>query len=358
MSAADREAAWQRLREASLVEGETPAPGAHSSPWYVRAMLGIAGWIGAMFLLGFIATGLVMIIKNNTAAIVVGAIFCAAAFAIFRFARENVFATQFALAVSLAGQALFVFGIASDMKTEGTGFALTIFILEGALAVAVPNFIHRVMTTYAATMALSWMLGTFGAWALAPVIPAVGIALIWLDESLWVRRASIWTPIGYGLVLGMLTMSAMLMWWGYGGFLFPELRRASPLVGPWFSRIVVAGLLVFAVVRLLKREGVEAGSQAGMFALALASVIALASLLASGVASALLLILLGFATANRILLGFGFVALAGFLSNYYYRLEYTLLVKSVVLMGLGAGILGARAVLDRMLGAEGEGADA
>jgi hypothetical protein len=359
VSVADREAAWQRLREASLVEGEIPAPGAHSSPWYVRAMLGIAGWIGAMFLLGFIAVGLVAIIKSNTAAIVVGAVFCAAAFAIFRFARDNVFATQFALAVSLAGQALFIFGIASDVKTiEGTGFAATIFVLEAALAVAVPNFIHRVMTTFAATMALAWMLGTFGAWTLTPVIPALGIAIIWLDESLWARRASTWAPIGYGLVLGMLMTSAMLTWWGQGGFLFPELRRVSAVSAPWFSRVVIAALLVFAVVRLLQRERVELGSKPGMFALVLVAVIAAASLLAPGVASALLLILLGFATANRILLALGFVAFAGFLSNYYYRLDSTLLVKSMVLMGLGAGILGARVALDRMLGPGKEGADA
>lgn len=359
MSAVDRNAAWQRLRDASLVEGEIPPPGAHSSPWYVRAMLGIAGWMGAMFLLFFIGMALAWIVKSNTAAIVVGAIFCAAAFALFRFGKENVFATQFALAVSLAGQVLFIFGIASDMKTvEGTGFPLTIFVLEAALAVAVPNFIHRVMTTFAAMMALAWMLGTFGAWTLTPVIPALGVAIIWLDESLWARRASTWAPIGYGLVLGLLLTSAMLTWWGQGGFFFQELHRVSPIGAPWFSRVVIAGLLVFAVVRLLQREGVELGSKPGTFALALASVIALASLLAPGVASALLLILLGFATANRILLALGFIAFAGFLSNYYYRLDSTLLVKSMVLMGLGAGILGARVALDRMLGPEQEGVDA
>jgi hypothetical protein len=358
VSVADREAAWQRLREASLVEGEMPPPGAHSSPWYVRAMLGIAGWIGAWFLLGFIAFGLVAIVKNATAAIVVGAVFCAAAFAIFRFARENVFATQFALAVSLAGQGLFIFGIAQDVKPESQGFAFTIFLLEAALAVAVPNFIHRVMTTFAATMALAWVLGSFGAWTLTPVIPALGIAMIWLDESLWVRRASTWAPIGYGLVLGMLMTSAILTWWGQGGFPFPELRRVSAMSAPWFSRVAIAALLVFAVVRLLQRERVAPGSKPGTFALALAAVIALASLLAPGVASALLLILLGFATANRILLALGFVAFAGFLSNYYYRLDSTLLVKSMVLMGLGAGILVARAALDRLLGPQEEGANA
>jgi hypothetical protein len=357
-AAAEREAAWQRLREASLVEGEIPPPGAHASPWYVRAMLGIAAWIGAWFLLGFVALGLAVVVRSATVAIVVGALCCAAAFAIFRAARENVFFTQFALVVSLAGQGLLIFGIAGDVKPDGQGFALTIFVLEAALAVAIPNFVHRVLTTFAAMMALSWVLRGMGAWTLAPVIPAVGIAVIWLNESLWVRRASVWAPIGYGLVLSLLTMSTLLMWWGHMDLLGLGFGHAKPLGAPWLGRAIIAGLLVWAVVDLLRRESADLGSRSGTLALVLGAAIALLSLLAPGVSSALLLILLGFATNNRVLLGLGFIAFAGFLSNYYYRLDSTLLVKSMVLMGLGAGILGARAALDHLLGTEEEGADA
>ena len=53
MSNGDSAAAWAQLKEAGLVEGEQPQAADVTTPWYVQAMLGIAGWIGAMFLLYF-----------------------------------------------------------------------------------------------------------------------------------------------------------------------------------------------------------------------------------------------------------------------------------------------------------------
>ena len=49
-----REDVWRRLREASLVEGDMPPASEQHTPWFVRVMLGAAGWIGALFLFGFV----------------------------------------------------------------------------------------------------------------------------------------------------------------------------------------------------------------------------------------------------------------------------------------------------------------
>jgi hypothetical protein len=49
MSTMSRETLWARLRQASLVDGELPDPGEARVPWFVRVMMGIAGWIGALF---------------------------------------------------------------------------------------------------------------------------------------------------------------------------------------------------------------------------------------------------------------------------------------------------------------------
>ena len=54
MSASDRTALWDRLDAAGLVEGAAPSAAADAVPWYVRAMVGIAGWIAACFLLAFV----------------------------------------------------------------------------------------------------------------------------------------------------------------------------------------------------------------------------------------------------------------------------------------------------------------
>ena len=57
MSATPRDALWAQLRDGGLVEGDLPEVGDARAPWFVRVMLGIAGWIGALFLLGFVGAG-------------------------------------------------------------------------------------------------------------------------------------------------------------------------------------------------------------------------------------------------------------------------------------------------------------
>ena len=57
-------ALWARLSADGLVEGEMPEPGRPASPWYVRTMLGIAGWIGALFLLAFLGAAFSLLVDD------------------------------------------------------------------------------------------------------------------------------------------------------------------------------------------------------------------------------------------------------------------------------------------------------
>src|SRR5262245_53549352 len=108
---ANRDVLWQQLSEAGLVQGDLPARVESPSPWFIRLMLGVAGWIGALFILGFVGAGLAFVFRNEAAALVVGLLCCAAAYAIFLSARRSELATQFGLAVSLAGQMMVIYGI-------------------------------------------------------------------------------------------------------------------------------------------------------------------------------------------------------------------------------------------------------
>ena len=77
-------ALWDRLSAEGLVEGEMPEPERSASPWYVRVMLGIAGWIGALFLIAFVGAAFAFIMKDAASPPLVGAACCAGAFALFR----------------------------------------------------------------------------------------------------------------------------------------------------------------------------------------------------------------------------------------------------------------------------------
>src|SRR5699024_1770628 len=103
-----------------LVIGERPEPEPAGSPWFVRLMLGIAGWIGALFLLGFVGATLNFILDDGPSAMVAGVACCGAAYAMFRGLDGNDAAEQFALALSLAGQGLIIAGLG---ETFGWGDA-------------------------------------------------------------------------------------------------------------------------------------------------------------------------------------------------------------------------------------------
>ena len=79
MSAIEEQTLWLRLQAAGLVAGEPPPADAASAPWFVRAMLGVAGWIGAVFLLMFVGLGFRFVMESAVTMFVLGLAACAAA---------------------------------------------------------------------------------------------------------------------------------------------------------------------------------------------------------------------------------------------------------------------------------------
>ena len=143
------------------IQRPMPATGEKHTPWYVRVMLGVAGLIAAVFLLGFIGVGVAFVIKSQTASIAVGLMVITASYAIFRLAPRNDFSTMFALAVSLAGQALVIFGLfgvfaSGHEKSFPWG---TVALFEAALALVIPNFTHRAISAFGAGAAFGFACG-------------------------------------------------------------------------------------------------------------------------------------------------------------------------------------------------------
>ena len=347
MSAA-REALWKRLREAALVQGDVPPRSEQASPWYVRVMLGIAGWIGAFFLLSFVGVALAFVTRSATAQLAVGALACAAATMLFRAAARSDFFAQFALAVSLAGQVLMAIGVGELLhpwERSWQPVAALIAIQQAVLFLLVPNFIHRVWTawsaSYAALMALGEAFIHF-----APALAAAAFIGVWLREFQHPRQASLLRAAGYGLAITTLlcaVLSASLtqaLIWG-AGFDASGARQAW-----WWVNGVAAGAVLWVgVIALLRREGLPLGSGPARSALAGALVIAAASLKAPGLAPATAILVVGYANGNRVLAGLGVLALLAYLSHYYYALQATLLEKSMLLAAAGAAVLVARFAL-------------
>lgn len=350
-----RQQLWETLRTRSLVEGDLPPIDSDASPWFVRVMLGVAGWVGALFLLAFVGTALAFVFRNSEAALVIGVLSCVAAYFIFRTAKNNDFGTQFGLAVSLAGQAMVIFGLADSFKFRfnDASFYFLVFGFEVILALLLPNFIHRVLASGGAMVALALALAKLGIYGIAPGIAAACCALIWLDARNWAHNGALWRPIGYGLALALVQIDTFHL---FGVHAWRFWSNGEPgwwlQYAPWIGAALVTVVLLYTACSLLAREGIAVASATGAAAFTAAILAGVLSLSAPGVATSILILLLGFASGNRVLMGLGLLALGGFLSHYYYQLHQTLLVKSMVLAASGIVLLAVRLALQKWLPAD------
>ncbi|MCM2266070.1 MAG: DUF4401 domain-containing protein [Desulfuromonadales bacterium] len=347
MNTAACRALWDRLLAAGLVAGDVPTRAA--SPWFIRVMLGIAGWIGALFILGFIGAGFAMVMRSAGAAAVAALICCGGAYVIFRLASKGDFASQFGLATGLAGQVLFGVAIFQQFDSRESLAYFLFFCVEAVLTWLMPNFLHRIFTTVAAVVALSLGFAQAGLHGLALPLIVAGCALVWRGELRLAARADLWRPVGYGLALGVLQTAATPMLGGEVLFLF---RRGGAgwlqKYGPEVGTLLVAVVFLAVTVQILRELEIDTSSREGLAILCCAVLVMGVSFPAHGLAAALLILILGFAGGNRVLFGLGLLAVASFLSHYYYQMRETLLFKSLILGATGAFLLGARWGMGRL----------
>jgi hypothetical protein len=342
------EALWGRLSAQALVEGDYPKRGEVQSPWYVRAMLGVAGWIGALFLIGFVGTALVSVMNDGASAAIAGAACCGIAYGLFRRFDGQVFVEQFALALSLAGQILLVVGLGQLLQPEDPAFYFAIAAMQAALAWAVPNFLHRVLATSGAAVALALAVHQLSLHGLAAPLLCASVAWVWLDPARWARNGRLWRPIGYGLVLALLLVETFGLFGAEAWF-----KRADEapgwitLHGPLIGRGLTAAVLIWVAAALSIREGFAPASRTLLSAVGAALLVGLFSLGAPGLAASLLILLLGFAASNRIVMALGVLSLLGFVGHFYYSLHATLLEKSGMLALSGLVLVAAHFILRR-----------
>lgn len=346
MNAAEEQALWQRLSAAKLATGEPPPRAAATTPWFVRVMQGVGGWISALFLLFFVGAGLEFVFKSTTVAFVFGLCACAIAGVIFRSKSANDYLAQFGLAISLAGQGLVLFAIGDGFRNETSTIALGMCLFQAILFFAMPNFVHRVWTAWTGAGAAVFALADWQLQAYAPGLLSLACAWVWLNEFRYVQRSAMLRAAGYGLILALMCAVAWVTATNYAGYvLFFDYRLPAHAYHFWIGTGLSGITLLWAVQQLLLREGVQPVSGAGLRLLAAASILALATLKAPGLAPATLILLLGYGNGSRILFGLGVASLLGYLSFYYYSLSMTLLQKSEIMAATGTALLAVRFLL-------------
>ena len=316
---------------AHLRDAEAERP----SPWYLKAMTAIGAWLAGIFFLGFVAcTGIVDDSPPSLGAW--GAILLAAAVTIWRTLGRIEFASQFALALSVAAHALLIYvatEVAPDWDGAETGAAALVAVaLSVVLYPVYRDLVHRFLSSLLAIgLVIGWLVieGSSHLLHVAIAMQIVGICVLFASERVRrLRIARALTPLGYALVVSLL------------GTVVVTALASSEIGTPLWPSSVVLAIALLYLLGWAWEWGDWLRSEPALWAVGV--VVLLGAVSTPGLLVALALLVIGHASENRILEGLGLAFLPVFVVVFYYMLDVDLLTKSAILLASGAVLLAAR----------------
>ena len=281
-------------------------------PWFIAVVLGGAGWLAGLFAMLFV--GMLFTPSTPAGFGLAGLVMLAAALGLYFADRDNAFLEQLALALWIAGQ-LGITWWAGETTHSTASTAAIVAVLQIALLWLTPNRLARGLASFFACVA--WALAVRLAWWNRDLFDsayeqvALGPALIgWL--VIWVPLAAIAEALIRTEPSWMAGAARNVARPALGGLI------AALAIGTWASE-------PFAGVPFLDRSG------------NVTSWLALWPLLGTGAAA--LAAGCAFRLRDRALLGLAIAGALLHVSQFYYALGTTLVVKSAIMLGTGVACL-------------------
>lgn len=360
-------ALWHDLAARGAVQGDYVA--IERTPWPIRLLMGAAGWLAALFFQVFLLGSVFAATRGNGPAMVVtGLAMIGLAVVLYRIAgagTRRIALGQFALAASLGGQGMAIFGAAQALGGEWlvdrAPFWLGVVAFEAVLYVLVRNRLHRFVAALGAWTALAFALNIALAGAklygwvvlpwslgwLAPLAMAAVTAFVLAEAALAARgQHGRWEPAADATLL--FALAAALLVTGASHPLagvFDE-RGAPRLAAPWLPGVLMGAVLLACALAECRRVAAGGRVSAGVAVVAIG--FAALMTMAPAVAAGVLAIALALRRGSLPWLGLGIGAVVLGFVYYYSALQWTLLAKSATLVAAGALLLIARAVLLRV----------
>jgi len=301
-----------------------------SNPWYTRVLMGIMGWLGGFFVLGFFGAIIGNLFENGVILVIVATGLFAGSFAMYRAMPKSDFGTQFALAASICAQVVATIAFAKLVGYSGNTYGIAWFVglMQVALVIAMPNGLHRLISTLfaAAAFFLAAEKGLLVP-ALDAILVIVLIVLARMESTLVVSgQRQLVDPVINGVSIALLLRGAAHV------NLFGE-----TLWLPFALQAAVVFAVALTVWTALNTARLTMVTRSA--AVLAAIVYGAVTWRAPGLIAVVLVLLVAFASGRRALTAFSLVALVAYLSTYYYQMQLTLATKSMVLALSGASLL-------------------
>ena len=321
---------WQTLKSAGLTDSEKPPQTELEAPWFVRLLQGFAGWLAALLILAFIGVSFWSFFRDEYAhvAVILAVIAHAVAWPLLS-KRSNEFLDQLGLAISIAGQFLMAFGVLMSFSFEGyTGF-IVLGVYQLLLVFVMPNSIHRFLSACFSVISLSWGMRHSMALEWLQLLVSAAIILVFIFESKWGNRRSLWLPFAYGLACSALVIDGL---WHSGAYFYMLNHPQSAVMQSWLHPLVSMLMWLYVIWHISQTLKMRLISVQTIAFYCVALAVAGVLYYATGSLNPLFIMILGFYRQRPILLAIGVLSLIGFVSWYYYSLHISLLQKSLILL--------------------------
>jgi uncharacterized membrane-anchored protein len=317
---------------------------AAARPWPVVLLTALGAWLAAVPLIGVVGLLFGDLVKENIGPYLVGALLLAAAVVVLRSRAVPLFVEQLAVPALLVGAGALGFGLFRDLPNAAALGVLS--VVATAVAVVVPAAWLRVLLGAAAAVltALSWLPER---WSGRAVVEASwfawhGLVLLWLGLLVLQARArpqvaAALEPFLAGVVLAVL---AALAWWSgnsmlggaFVGDMAGMVSRQRPTA---LLHVFEAASVVFAAAGFawLLRQWPSL-RHASWIAVAVVSTTLCFFLPSLGAVSFVLCVCA--ASRRWRLAGAAALSAAWIVGSFYYRLDWPLGIKALVLVAAGA----------------------
>ena len=329
---------WQQFLDSNIVEGNLPTKEYFESPWFVKVIQAFLGWLASLFLLAFLALGFLKLIDSTFASFISGIILIGIAFSLLR-RSQGEFLDHMALAISMSGQALLIFSLVKATKMEGASAWFVIAVFQGVLVLLIPNIIHRFLSTFFSSIAIYLFLAQLSTPYFFSGFAMLLVSVVFLNEWRYIKINDVLKPVAWGVLSSLIILKSITV---FGHRTLADLigvKDSSLASYDWIEHTFMTAVVIYVLCSLLKQN--YQGFKLPLAALAIVSCVLLGflSVEAEGITVAILLVLLGFSSSHRLLIGLGFLVLLSSISIYYYALHETLLHKSQMLFITGIALL-------------------
>ncbi|MEK6288834.1 MAG: DUF4401 domain-containing protein [Acidobacteriota bacterium] len=318
------EAGVERITQHLAVTSNEP-----HTPWYIKLLMAVGAWFAAICFLVFL--GMAELISSKPGPLLAwGFAFIAGAVILHR-RTQQVFVAQLALAMSIAGHSMILFGAYQQIERFGA-VPVAAAILCAVLYALYEDSGHRFLSCLAVTATLTaWLITANLHHGVHVVILLETIGLGCLFTDRWLSSAL--RPMAYALAVSIpLTLYLALT---------SDLEIHTRW---WPSKIVmIAGLIwlyqwAAGGKESLRREPI-------IWAVVVTVMLGIVS--TPGILAAIGLAVLGYARRDAVVLSLGLIFMPAFIVAYYYDLNVDLATKSWIMAGSGAVLLAARWYMSR-----------